>query len=175
MLAVKNSMKRFCARSSAATMRAGEPLAERKGTSWLITCALPTIVPPETFWANTWLKQPLIVSGWNNHFSADSILTEAFTKGKFAVPISHENVKQDWAARGYSNPRTESYPQGWSRGEHTHPVSLIMTLLTGRMEFTFGAQHFVLEPGDELFYPANTAHSAKNISDSVTQMMSSDK
>jgi mannose-6-phosphate isomerase-like protein (cupin superfamily) len=98
-----------------------------------------------------------------------------FTKGKFAVPISHENVKQDWAARGYSNPRIRSYPQGWSRGEHTHPVSLIMTLLTGRMEFTFGAQHFVLEPGDELSYPANTVHSAKNISDSVTQMMSSYK
>ena len=98
-----------------------------------------------------------------------------FTKGKFAVPISHENVKQDWAARGYSNPSANSYPRGWSRGEHTHPVGLIMTLLTGRMEFTFGAQHFVLEPGDELSYPANTAHSAKNISDSVTQMMSSYK
>ena len=97
------------------------------------------------------------------------------TKGKFAVPVNPENVKQDWTTRGYSAPQQRSYPQGWSRGEHTHPVSLIMTLLTGRMEFTFGAQHFVLEPGDELFYPANTAHSAKNISDSVTQMMSSDK
>jgi hypothetical protein len=67
---------------------------------------------------------------------SDSGKAPTFTKGKFAVPISHENVKQDWAARGYSNPKIESYPQGWSRGEHTHPVSLIMTLLTGRMEFT---------------------------------------
>jgi mannose-6-phosphate isomerase-like protein (cupin superfamily) len=98
-----------------------------------------------------------------------------FTKGKFAMPISHENVKQDWAARGYSDPKIQSYPQGWSRGEHSHSMSLIMTLLTGRMEFTFGAQHFVLEPGDELSYPANTVHSAKNISDGVVQMMSSSK
>jgi mannose-6-phosphate isomerase-like protein (cupin superfamily) len=98
-----------------------------------------------------------------------------FTKAKFALPISHENVKQDWAARGYSDPKIQSYPLGWSRGEHTHPMSLIMTLLTGRMEFTFGAQRFVLEPGDELSYPANTVHSAKNISDGVTQMMSSSK
>ena len=98
-----------------------------------------------------------------------------FTKAKFAMPISLENVKQDWAARGYSDPKIQSYPQGWSRGEHTHPMSLIMTLLTGRMEFTFGAQHFVLEPGDELSYAANTVHSAKNISDGVTQMMSSYK
>jgi mannose-6-phosphate isomerase-like protein (cupin superfamily) len=106
---------------------------------------------------------------------SDSGKAPTFTKGKFAVPISHENVKQDWAARGYSNPKIESYPQGWSRGEHTHPVSLIMTLLTGRMEFTFGTQEFILEPGDELSYPANTVHSAKNISDGVTQMMSSYK
>lgn len=39
-------------------------------------------VPPETFWANTWLKQPLIVSGWNSHFSPDAVFTEAFTKGE---------------------------------------------------------------------------------------------
>jgi hypothetical protein len=41
------------------------------------------------------------------------------------------------------------------------------------MEFTFAGQRFVLEPGDELFYAANTAHSAQNIYDGTTQMMSS--
>jgi len=98
-----------------------------------------------------------------------------FTKGKFAVPVNTETVKHDWTARGYSNPRIRYYPQGWSRGEHTHPESLIMTVLTGRMEFTFGAQRFVLEPGDELSYAANTVHSAKNLSDDPTQMMSSER
>jgi peptide/nickel transport system substrate-binding protein len=38
-------------------------------------------VPPETFWPNTWLKQSLIVSGWNSAHSPDSIFTDAFTKG----------------------------------------------------------------------------------------------
>jgi peptide/nickel transport system substrate-binding protein len=38
-------------------------------------------VPPETFWPNTWLKQPLIVSGWNSRFSPDGIFADAFTKG----------------------------------------------------------------------------------------------
>ena len=60
-------------------------------------------------------------------------------KGKFAVPVDQENVKQDWTARGYSAPRIRYYPHGWSRGEHTHPVSLIMTVLSGRMAFTFAA------------------------------------
>jgi mannose-6-phosphate isomerase-like protein (cupin superfamily) len=97
------------------------------------------------------------------------------TKGKFTVPINQENVKQDWAARGYSALRIRYYPQGWSRGEHTHPESLIMTVLVGRMEFTFGGQRFVLEPGDELSYAANTVHSAKNLYDGPTQMMSSER
>src|SRR5262249_39426503 len=107
--------------------------------------------------------------------ASEGEIAPTFTKGKFAVPVNQENVKKDWVARGYSNPQTQSYSQGWSRGEHTHPVSLIMTLLTGRMEFTFTGQRFVLEPGDELFYAANTVHSAKNTYNGTTQMMSSYK
>jgi mannose-6-phosphate isomerase-like protein (cupin superfamily) len=97
------------------------------------------------------------------------------TKGKFAVPVNPENVKQDWTTRGYSAPQLRSYPQGWSRGEHTHPVSLIMTVLSGRMEFTFAAQRFVLEAGDELSYAANPVHSAKNLYDGSTLMLESEK
>jgi quercetin dioxygenase-like cupin family protein len=91
------------------------------------------------------------------------------------VPINLEKVEQAWTARGYSTPRIRSYPQGWSRSEHTHPASLIMTVLSGRMEFTFAAQRFVLEPGDELSYAANTVHSAKNLHDGPTQMVESEK
>src|SRR5262249_18393455 len=98
-----------------------------------------------------------------------------FTKGKLAVPVNPETVKHDWTARGYSNPRIRYYAQGWSRGEHTHPESLIMTVLIGRMEFTFGAQRFILEPGDELSYAANTVHSARTLYDGPTQMMSGEK
>jgi len=98
-----------------------------------------------------------------------------FTKGKFAVPISHELVKADWTARDYSDPKIQYYAQGWTRDEHTHPVSLIMTIVTGRMEFVFGGQRFVVEPGDELFYPAYTVHSARNLYDGPTQMMESYK
>src|SRR5262249_21386508 len=71
------------------------------------------------------------------------------TKGKFAVPISQEVVKADWTSRAYSDPKIQYYAQGWARGEHTHPVSLIMTIVTGRMEFVFGGQRLVVEPGDE--------------------------
>lgn len=98
-----------------------------------------------------------------------------FTKGKFAVPISYDDVKKDWTARGYSNPKVAPYPEGWSRGEHTHPVSLIMTLVSGRMEFIFAGQRFVIAPGDELLYSSHTVHSARNIFEGTTQMMESYK
>jgi mannose-6-phosphate isomerase-like protein (cupin superfamily) len=43
------------------------------------------------------------------------------------------------------------------------------------MEFVFGGQRFVVEPGDELFYPAYTVHSARNLYEGTTQMMESYK
>ncbi len=107
--------------------------------------------------------------------AADGENPATFTRGKFAVPLSHEVVKADWTARGYSDPKTQYYARGWAKGEHTHPVSLIMTIVTGRMEFVFGVQRFVVDPGDELFYPAYTVHSARNLYDGATQMMESSK
>jgi mannose-6-phosphate isomerase-like protein (cupin superfamily) len=96
-----------------------------------------------------------------------------FIKGKFAVPVRQDDVRKDWTARGYTYPRVQPYAQGWLRSEHTHDVDLIMTLLTGRMEFVFAHERFVVEPGDELSYPAHTRHSAKNLADGPTQMLES--
>ena len=112
---------------------------------------------------------------WSVIAAAGDEKQATFTKGKFAVPISHETVEADWTVRGYSKPKIESYAQGWSRGEHTHPVNLIMTIVTGRMEFVFGGQSFVVEPGDEIFYASHTVHSARNLYDGTTQMMESYK
>jgi len=107
--------------------------------------------------------------------AADEDKPATFTKGRFAAPISREVVKADWTARDYSDPKIQYYAQGWARGAHTHPVNLIMTTVIGRMEFVFGGQRFVVEPGDELFYPAYTVHSARNLYDGTTQMMESHK
>ena len=107
--------------------------------------------------------------------AADEETPATFTKDKFALPLSQEVVRADWTARGYSDPKTQHYAQGWTKGEHSHPVSLIMTIVTGRMAFVFGAQRFVIDAGDELFYPAYTVHSARNLYDGTTQMMESYK
>ena len=87
-------------------------------------------------------------------------------------PSAHQ---RELDCAGYSTPKVTAYPAGWSRGEHTHGVSLIMTLVTGRMEFIFAGHRVVVEPGDELLYPANTVHAARNIHDGTTEMMESHK
>jgi len=38
-------------------------------------------VPADTYWSNTWLKQPIVVSGWNGRPTADLMMTAAHTAG----------------------------------------------------------------------------------------------
>ena len=112
---------------------------------------------------------------WRKGAAAGDDKQATFTKAKFAVPISPEAVEADWTSLGYSKPKVELYAQGWSRGEHTHPVNLIMTIVAGRMEFVFGGERYVVEPGDEIFYAAQTVHSARNLYGGTTQMIESSK
>jgi quercetin dioxygenase-like cupin family protein len=43
------------------------------------------------------------------------------------------------------------------------------------MEFLIAGQRFVVEPGDELFYPAHVVHSARTLYDGTSQMLESSK
>ena len=56
----------------------------------------------------------IVGPGWAE---PDADRRPTFTKGKFAVPINQEHIKEDWAARGYSTPKVTPYPAGWARGE----------------------------------------------------------
>jgi quercetin dioxygenase-like cupin family protein len=47
----------------------------------------------------------------------------------------------------------------------------VRAVLAGRMEYIIDGQRFVLEPGDELFYPANAMQTARNLSDGVSKML----
>jgi len=43
------------------------------------------------------------------------------------------------------------------------------------MEFLIAGQRFVVEPGDEFFYPAHAVHSAQNLYEGISEVMSSSK
>lgn len=96
-----------------------------------------------------------------------------FIKAKFDAPVSYNDVKEDWTERGYSIPEVQPYAKGWSRGEHTHEMHVLLTVVVGRMEFIISGQHFVVEPGDELLYPAYAVMSGRNVYDGTSKMMES--
>ncbi len=91
-------------------------------------------------------------------------------KGKFQTPVSQEDVVADWKARGYSDWTSSWKEKGWS-SERAYSKNCVRAVLAGRMEYIIDGQRFVLEPGDELFYPANATQTARNLSDGVSKML----
>lgn len=94
---------------------------------------------------------------------------------KFDLPTNRRIVAQEWMSRGFAEPTVTVYRRGWARGEHAHPHSLVMTLITGRMEFIIADQRVVIEPGDELYYPARAVMLARNVHDGESTVLISRK
>ena len=99
-----------------------------------------------------------------------------FVKGKFDLPLDHEVVKQEWKGLGYFRCAFEGREKGWTselperqKGEHTHPSYILFAGIAGKMEFIINDQRFVLEPGDELFYPKDAVMAARNLYDGRSQ------
>jgi len=88
-----------------------------------------------------------------------------FVKGKFDVPLDRIAVQQEWKTLGYSTCRYDSKEKGWTRGKHTHPRHFLFAGKAGKMEFIINDQRFVLEAGDELYYPKDTVLAAQNLYD----------
>ncbi len=95
-----------------------------------------------------------------------------FVKGKFDVPLDREAVKQEWKGLGYSRCQFEGKEKDWTserperhKGEHTHPRYILFAGKAGKMEFIINDQRFVLEAGDELFYPKDVVMAAQNLYD----------
>jgi len=82
---------------------------------------------------------------------------------KFDVPADQLVVTQEWVSRGFTEPTLKVYPRDWSKGEHAHPYSLLITPIAGRMEFIIADQRVVIEPGDELYYPGRAVMLARNL------------
>ena len=93
-------------------------------------------------------------------------------KGKFETPVNPEKVVEDWTARGYTDWAPSWKKKGWST-DQPFSNNCLRTVLVGRVEYIIEGQRFVLEPGDELFYPANAEQTARNLHDGVSEMLQS--
>ena len=90
---------------------------------------------------------------------------------KFDLPTNQRIVTGEWMSRGFAKPTVKVYPRGWAKNEHAYPYSLIITPIAGRMEYIIADQRVVIEPGDELYYPARAVMLAKNIHDGDTRVL----
>ena len=93
-------------------------------------------------------------------------------KGKFELPLNTGEIREQWALRGYRSCELESISKGWAsdrperhNGEHSHAVYILFAGKLGEMEFIIQGQRFVLEPGDQLYYPKDAVMAAKNLHD----------
>jgi quercetin dioxygenase-like cupin family protein len=65
------------------------------------------------------------------------------------------------------------FPPGTAVPRHTHPGDEVVYVLEGTMEFQLEGQPPVtLKPGEVLFVPAGTVHTAKNVSSANSVVLS---
>ena len=86
-------------------------------------------------------------------------------KGKFELPLNTGEINGQWKALGYRKCKFDGKGKGWTNGEHTHSWYALFAGRAGKMEFIIQGQRFVLEPGDELYYPKDAVMAAKNLHD----------
>jgi quercetin dioxygenase-like cupin family protein len=58
------------------------------------------------------------------------------------------------------------FDPGYVAPRHTHPGEEIIYILEGTLEYQIGEKTTTVKPGDVLFVPAGTIHTAKNIGSS---------
>ncbi len=99
-------------------------------------------------------------------------------KGQFELPLTTDEIREQWPGPrgneilGYRGCQFIGKDKGWTsdrperrKGEHTHPQYALFAGKMGKMEFIIQGQRFVLEPGDELYYPKDAVIAAKNLHD----------
>lgn len=78
--------------------------------------------------------------------------------------LTEASLRRKLAGRGYNVSRYV-YPPGTRFPEHSHDEDKIDGVLAGRFRLTMGEASVVLEPGDCLYVPRGTVHSAEVVGD----------
>ncbi len=84
--------------------------------------------------------------------------------------INQDDVSRDWAARGFSCALWVDPPgQCWEN--FTHPTDELVMVLEGELEFEIDGEVSHPGKGEELFIPAGTVHSVRNIGGSTARWL----
>jgi mannose-6-phosphate isomerase-like protein (cupin superfamily) len=86
----------------------------------------------------------------------------ALQKDPTVAIIDREQVKADWAKRGFGcDLWIDSPGQRWE--DFTHRTDELVLVLEGKMEFEVAGLRCHPQIGEEILIPAGTVHSARNI------------
>jgi cupin 2 domain-containing protein len=72
------------------------------------------------------------------------------------------NVAKRWAARGFSC-AIWTDPPGQVWADFVHEVDELVILIEGELEVAFGGRTFHPRIGEEVFIPAGTSHTVRNV------------
>jgi quercetin dioxygenase-like cupin family protein len=84
--------------------------------------------------------------------------------------LNRDRIAEDWANRGFScDLWVDSPGQRWE--DFTHATDELVIVLEGDMEFEVAGRIHHPAPGEELFIPAGTPHSARNIGQTTSRWL----
>jgi mannose-6-phosphate isomerase-like protein (cupin superfamily) len=76
--------------------------------------------------------------------------------------INRDNISRNWAARGYSCDLWVDPPdQCWE--DFVHKTEELVMVIEGQVEFEINGELHHPKAGEELYIPAGTRHSVRNI------------
>jgi mannose-6-phosphate isomerase-like protein (cupin superfamily) len=83
----------------------------------------------------------------------------------FTCPVDEILVASKWHERGFDCERKLDQP-GTELIDYLHDVDELHVVIQGEMEITFGNTTLHPNPGEEVFVPAGTLHTVRNIGES---------
>lgn len=97
-------------------------------------------------------------------------MSDLVIRNKFDVPLDQGAIAADWLARGYSCDLFVDPPgQCWEG--FVHATDELVSVVEGRLEMEVAGEVTIMEPGDEVFIPANAVHSVRNIFGGVSRWL----
>jgi quercetin dioxygenase-like cupin family protein len=97
-------------------------------------------------------------------------MSRLLVKSRFNPPVSREEVRRDWAQRGYSC-QDFTDPPGREWNDFRHRTNELVTVLDGKLRLIIGADDVIAGPGDEVFIPKGALHSVHNVHGGTTRWL----
>lgn len=86
------------------------------------------------------------------------------------MAVDADRVRRDWRARGFGCDTWVDAPGGrWE--DFVHATDELVVVIEGSMEFEIEGKLHHPAPGEELFIPAGSVHSARNIGDTTARWL----